>query len=403
MTDRDHPLRRTHHEASAIPVSGAWKPGDEVGCRKFATISAGRPFALEGGGSLPEVTMAYETWGELDAAASNAVLVCHALTGDSHAAGKSGHGHPTSGWWDAMIGPGKALDTDRYFVVCANVLGGCQGTTGPASLHPDDGLPYGSRFPVVTTRDIVRSQQLLARSLGIERWLSVVGGSMGGMQALEWACMFPEQVGSLASIASCAAASPLQIGWSEVGRLAIAQDPKWNGGDYYDAPAGDGPTEGLMLARRIAQIHYRADQSYQDRFGRSSLEGRERFDLWGRYQIESYLDYHGQRLARRFDANSYLILNKVMDLFDVGRGRNGVSQALKRVSCPTLVVSIDTDALYTPRQQTELYDGLLAAGVDVQYKGITSTHGHDGFLIEFRQLGPILERFIGETFKLQHG
>ncbi len=401
MADREHPLRRTLHEAAAIPASGAWSPGDAPGHRQFTTVSAGRPFALEGGGSLSEVTVAYETWGELDADASNAVLVCHALTGDSHAAGNSGKGHPTSGWWDSIIGPGKALDTDHYFVVCVNVLGGCQGSTGPASIHPDDGLPYGSRFPVVTTRDIVRTQQLLARSLGIGRWLSVVGGSMGGMQALEWACMFPEQVGSLVSIASCAAASPLQIGWSEVGRLAIAQDPKWNGGDYYDAADGEGPTEGLMLSRRIAQIHYRADQSYQDRFGRSSVEGRERFDLWGRYQIESYLDYHGQRLARRFDANSYLILNKVMDLHDVGRGRNGVRQALQRVSCPTLVVSIDTDALYTPRQQTELYDGLVAAGVEVELKGITSTHGHDGFLLEFKQLGPMIDRFVGDAYKLQ--
>lgn len=403
MADREHPLRRTPLQGTPIPASGAWKPGDPVGHRQFATVSSGRPFALEGGGQLPEVTLAYETWGELDAAGSNAVLVCHALTGDSHLAGNSGRGHPTSGWWDAMVGPGRPLDTDRYFVVCANVLGGCQGSTGPASPHPDDGLPYGSRFPVVTTRDIVRSQQLLAKNLGIHRWLSVVGGSMGGMQALEWACMFPEQVGSLVSIASCAAASPLQIGWSEVGRLAIAQDPRWRDGDYYDAEPGEGPHDGLMLARRIAQIHYRADESYQNRFGRASLEGPERFDLWGRYQIESYLDYHGQKLARRFDANSYLLLNKVMDLHDIGRGRNGVGEALKRVACRTLVVSIDSDALYTPRQQTDLYNGLAAAGVDAQFQTIASTHGHDGFLIEFKTLGPILDRFVGDEFKLQHG
>ncbi|MEZ5340473.1 MAG: homoserine O-acetyltransferase [Acidimicrobiales bacterium] len=285
------PLRRTPPRGLPIPSSGAWRHGMPAGHRQFKSISNGRPFALEGGGSLSEVTIAYETWGQLNDDASNAVLVCHALTGDSHVAGKSGNGHPTGGWWDDLVGPGRPLDTDRYFVVCSNVLGGCQGSTGPSSPHPDDGQPYGSRFPVVTIRDMVRSQQMLATSLGVSRWLSVIGGSMGGMQAIEWACMFPEQVGSLVSLASCAAASPLQIGWSEVGRLAIAQDVRWNDGDYYDADDGDGPHEGLMLARRVAQIHYRADESYQNRFGRSFLDGSDRFALWSRFQIESYLDY----------------------------------------------------------------------------------------------------------------
>lgn len=399
MTDHDHPLWRPEARGTPIPASGAWSPSRGPGCRQFARVDQGRPFALEGGGSLPEVTLAYETWGSLDADGSNGILICHALTGDSHVAGRSDRSHPTSGWWGSLVGPGKPIDTDRYFVVCANVLGGCQGSTGPSSPHPGDGKPYGSRFPVVTVRDTVRATQRLADQLGIKEWTSVIGGSAGGMVALEWSVMFPEMVRSLVSIASCVAASPLQIGWSEVGRIAIAQDPKWRGGDYYEAEDGDGPHAGLMLARRIAQIHYRADESYQNRFGRQSLEGRDRFDLWGRYQIENYLDYHGQKLARRFDANSYLVLNKAMDLFDVGRGRNGVIPALKRIDCPALVMSIDSDALYTPRQQRELLESLEASGVKAQFCEVSSSHGHDGFLMEFSQIGPVVEEFISEAYK----
>lgn len=347
---------------------------------------------------LDEITVAYETWGTLDATASNAVLVCHALTGDAHAAGPSGPGQPTDGWWDELIGPGKALDTNVYFVVCVNALGGCQGTTGPASLHPD-GKPYGARFPVVSTRDIVRTQALLADRLGIGRWLSVVGGSMGGMQALEWAVMYPDRLASMISIASTAAASALQIGWSQVGRLAVVQDPKWNGGDYYDSPPGEGPHEGLMLGRRIAQIHYRSDLSLHERFGRSVVDRLDQFNLWDRFQIEGYLDYHGQKLARRFDANSYLVLNKVMDLHDVGRGRGGIGPALARVVCPTMVMSIDSDGLYTPRQQIELREGIEAGGTPVEFGTINSDHGHDGFLIEFDQLSPPLSAFLADQYK----
>ncbi|MEL7158055.1 MAG: homoserine O-acetyltransferase [Actinomycetota bacterium] len=394
------PLRRPPASFDApLPSTGAWMPGDPVAWRKFATVCEGRCFALEGGGRLDEITLAYETWGELDATGSNAVLVCHALTGDAHAAGDSGPGQPAPGWWDDLIGPGKALDTDQYYVVCANVLGGCQGTTGPASPHPDDGEPYGARFPVVSMRDTVRTQALLADHLGIERWLSVVGGSMGGMQALEWGVMFPDRLASMVLLATTAAASPLQIGWSEVGRLSIVQDPKWNGGDYYDAEPGEGPHEGLMLARRIAQIHYRSDLSYANRFGRSTVDKLDTFGMWDRFQVESYLDYHGQKLARRFDANSYLVLNKAMDLHDVGRDRGGVAAALGRVQVPSLVVSIDSDALYTPRQQHQLRDLLRAGGTPVEYEELQSDHGHDGFLIEFAQLGPILSDYLARQLK----
>ncbi len=366
--------------------------------RRFAAIAGGgRQFALEGGGLLDEVEVAYETWGELAADGSNAVLLCHALTGDAHAAGSSGPGQRSAGWWSKAIGPGKPIDTDRYFVVCSNVLGGCQGTTGPASPHPDDGQPYGPRFPIVSIRDMVRAQAGLANALGVERWAAVIGGSMGGMQALEWAVMFPERVGALASIASAASASPLQIGWSEVGRLAVTQDPKWNGGWYYDAAPGEGPHEGFMLARRVAQLHYRSDRSLADRFGRHQVDRRDTFGLWDRFQVESYLDYHGQKLARRFDANSYVVLNKAMDLHDVGRGRGGEGAALARVRCPALVASVDSDVLYTPRQQEELYQGLLAGGADTNFEVIHSDHGHDGFLLEFDQLDPILAKFLAKN------
>ena len=394
------PLRRPSADnQDSIPATGAWLPGDPPAWRQFVSICSGRCFALEGGGRLEEITLAYETWGTLDATASNAILVCHAITGDGHAAGESGPGQPTPGWWNGLIGPGKALDTDHYFLVCANIIGGCQGSTGPASPHPEDGKPYGPRFPVVSMRDIVRTQALLADHLGVERWLSVVGGSMGGMQALEWAVMYPERLTSMVLLATTAAASPLQIGWSEVGRLAVAQDPKWNDGDYYDAEPGEGPHQGLMLGRRIAQIHYRSDVSFTDRFGRASVDHLDQFHLWDRFQIESYLDHHGRKLARRFDANSYLVLNKAMDLHDVGRGRGGVAEALGRVTCPSLIASIDSDTLYPPRQQVELRDLLRAGGAEVEYEMIHSDHGHDGFLMEYAQMDPLLDAFLSDQLK----
>lgn len=401
MFDPEYPLRRPAATGALPPATGGWRAGiDPPAWRRIITVCEDRCFALEGGGRLDRVDVAYESWGTLDASGSNAVLVCHALTGDAHAAGPSGPGQPSAGWWDDMIGPGKPLDTDRYFVVCANVLGGCGGSTGPMSPHPSDGKPYGARFPVVTPRDIVRSQAMLADQLGIARWLSVVGGSMGGMQALEWATMFPDRVASLAVIASAAQASAMQIGWSATGRLAIVNDAKWNGGDYYDAADGEGPHEGLALARRIAQLHYRADVSLEGRFGRTQADRFDQIGLWNRFQVESYLDYHGMKLTRRFDANAYLVLNKAMDLHDLGRGRGGVDTAIARINCPTLVVSIDSDILYTPRQQHELRDRLVAnTSVPVTFDEIVSDHGHDGFLIEFDQLGPMVDGFVSDQFK----
>jgi len=382
-----------------LPASGAWKPTDPPGHRQFFPFATDHAFTLEGGGHLRDITIAYETWGELDADASNAVLICHALTGDSHAAGTLGHGHPAAGWWDDLIGPGRAIDTDRFFVVCANVLGGCQGTTGPASVDPATGRPYGPTFPIVSIRDIVRTQAGLADHLGIEVWLSVIGGSMGGMQVLEWGVMFPTRVRSIVPIATCAAATAQQIAYSTVQRNAIALDPKWRGGQYYDAPPGEGPHLGLATARQLAHVTYRTDEIFGQRFDRGALEPMERFTLWQRFDVEEYLDYQGAKLARRFDANSYLLICKSMDLHDIGRGRGGVERALARVAAPTLTMSIDSDALFFPQQQLEIRDGIVAGGGRCDHVTIESPDGHDGFLLAADQIAVSLRPFLDEVEK----
>jgi homoserine O-acetyltransferase len=385
-------FRRAH--PSALPVTGAWQPGDPPGRRQFLDLTPGRPFALEGGGLLPAVTVAYETWGTLAPDRDNAVLVCHALTGDSHAAGGLDPGHPTPGWWDGVVGPGKAIDTDRWFVVCVNMLGGCQGSTGPASPHPDDKRPWGARFPVVSIRDTVRTQAAVADRLGVRRWRAVVGGSMGGMQVLEWGVMYPDRVAGLLPIATAAAASAQQIGWWSAGRRAIRTDPRWRGGDYYDAEAGDGPHEGLGTARMISMITFRSDDVFNERFGREPVEPIDGFSLWQRFQVERYLEHHGDKLVRRFDANSYLILTKAMDLHDLGRGRNGVDAAFARIRCPVLSVGISSDILYPPHQAREIHRLAAGAGVPAAYAEVDSPHGHDAFLIETDQVGGIVRRFL---------
>ena len=420
---------------AGLPVTGAWQVGDSPGERRFAIVTnLEHPFALEGGGELKGIRVAYETWGELDESASNAVLVCHALTGDSHAAGERSHSYPAGGWWNEMIGPGLAIDTDRYFVVCSNVLGGCQGTTGPADTMPDpDASPplspraslssrfsssysspscspsstpvgaeeaaphraqrrYGSQFPVVTIRDMVRVQALLADCLGVRRWLAVVGGSMGGMQVLEWAVMYPRRVRSILPLATCASASPMQIAWSAVGRLAIAGDPHWRGGDYYDEDCG--PWRGLALARELAQVTYRSSKLFDSRFGRDHFNLDSLYDLWGRFQIESYLDHHGQKLVRRFDANTYMALNKAMDLHNIGRKRGGVAAVLRRINVPVLTAAVSSDVLYPPYQQQAIYDGITAGGGDCRFVMLDSDQGHDGFLLEHDLLYKPVSSFL---------
>ena len=386
--------------ARSHPVTGAWVPGQPLGARQLYYFAPDRPFALDGGTTLHGVQLAYETWGRLDADGSNAILLCHAWTGDSHATGASGQS--AAGWWEGLIGPGLALDTDRWYVVCSNVLGGCQGSTGPASPHPADGLPYGSRFPVITIRDMVRAQARLSDHLGVSRWHSVIGGSMGGMQVLEWAITFPHRVGSIVPIATCAQATAQQIAWGAIGRRAIRLDAKWRGGDYYDAPAGEGPSEGLSIARMVAQVTFRSDNVFTDRFGRELADNAtlsEGIDLWQRFEVERYLEYHGGKLVDRFDTNSYLIIGKAMDLHDVGRGRSGLTTAMARIKAPALVMGISSDILYPSYQQQQIQALLVAAGTDAEYIEIDSPHGHDAFLINLAQVGPPLQRFLEHVAK----
>lgn len=356
------------------PVTGAWREGDDPGRRQW--IALPEPLALEAGGVLPDVRMAYETWGTLDATASNAVLVLHAATGDSHVTGPAGPGHPTPGWWASLIGPGRALDPDRWFVVAPNVVGGCQGSTGPSSTAPD-GQPWGSRFPIVTPRDTVAAETVLADALGIDRWACVIGGSMGGMRALEWAATEPERVERLMVLAAPAASTAEQIAWSACQLAAIQADPGWRGGDYYDAPPGAGPHRGLAVARRMAHLSYRSPAELQARFGRSPQPGEDPLH-GGRYAVESYLDHHGDKLVRRFDAGSYVRLTEMMNAHDVGRGRGGVPAALARIRAATTVVAVSSDRLYPVADQQKLASGIRGAALAT----IDSPYGHDGFLIE---------------------
>ena len=367
------------------PASAAWREGDHPGDRRFVDLG---PLALEAGGGLPSVRVAYETWGTLDEDRSNAVLVLHALTGDSHVVGPEGPGHLTGGWWQGLIGPGAPIDTDQWFVVAPNVLGGCQGTTGPSSAAPD-GRPWGSRFPRITVRDQVAVEVAFADALGIDRWAAAIGGSMGGMRALEWAVAHPARVAAVLLLATGAAVTPDQIGTQSVQVMAIRSDPRFRGGDYYDAPAGQGPHEGMGLARRIAHLTYRSETELDLRFGRDP-QGTEDPLRGGRYAVQSYLDHHADKLARRFDAGTYAVLSEAMNSHDIGRGRGGVAAALARITARAVVAGVDSDRLYPLRLQEELAE--LIPTCD-QLEVIGSPYGHDGFLIEIDAVG----RLVRET------
>ncbi|MBT0769229.1 homoserine O-acetyltransferase [Kineosporia sp. J2-2] len=371
------------------PASGAWRAGDPAGGRCFVRIG---DVPLERGGRLDNVEMAYETWGTLSPTGDNAVLVCHALTGDSHVSGDAGPGHPTPGWWNGLIGPGRELDTDRWFVVAPNVLGGCQGSTGPSSPAPD-GRPYGSRFPYLTVRDQVTAEVALTDALGIDHWALVVGGSMGGMRALEWAVMQPDRVERLFVLASTAAATGDQIAWCSPQLMAIRCDANFRGGDYYDAGPGQGPHNGLGVARRIAHTTYRSEAEINLRFGRLPQQGENPLGGGGRFAVESYLDHHADKLVHRFDANSYLVLSQTMNSHDVGRGRGGVAAALGRVTARTAVAAISSDRLYPPEQNAEIVAGIPDC---VPLRVIDSPYGHDGFLVEVERVGEILVELLGE-------
>lgn len=345
---------------------------------------------LELGGRFEQVTVAYETYGQLNQAGDNAVIICHALTGDAHVLGPAGEDQPTAGWWEDLVGPGKAIDTDEWFVVCSNVLGGCQGTTGPSSVAPD-GQPYGSRFPRVTIRDQVAVQAWLAEYLGIERIALVVGGSMGGMQALEWCAMHGDRIDAAWIGASSAFATADQIGTQTTQIRAIMSDPQWHGGDYAAHDAH--PDAGLGLARRIAHLTYRTESELAIRFARDHNDGEDPLgtsdvaQAYGRdhrFAVQSYLDHHADKLARRFDAGSYVVLTDAMNTHDVGRDRGGVAAALSRVAVPIIVSGVDSDRLYPLRLQQQIVDSVPTAA---PLRVIESPYGHDAFLLESEAVG----------------
>jgi homoserine O-acetyltransferase len=355
---RDLPGSRTP------PRTGGWREGDPAGDRLFLDLDG--PVRLERGGVLPRVRVAYETWGTLAPDGGNAVLVEHALTGDSHVTGAAGPGHPTPGWWAPLVGPGAPLDTDRLFVVCANVLGGCQGTTGPASAAPD-GRPWGPRFPEITVHDQVRVEAALADALGVRRWAAVVGGSMGGMRALEWAVALPERVDALFFLASGAAVTADQLGTQTTQQAAVRADP----------------VAGLGIARRIAHLTYRSAFELEERFGTTVQDD-------GRFAVASYLEHHADKLIRRFDAESYVVLTETMNTWDVGRGRGGVAAALGRVTARAVVAGVDSDRLYPLALQQRVADAL-----GVPLRVLSSPYGHDGFLIEADAVGALVRELLG--------
>ncbi|MEI8080291.1 MAG: homoserine O-acetyltransferase [Actinomycetes bacterium] len=376
------------------PVTAAWQEGDDPAWRRFVDLGG---FGLELGGSLPNVRVAYETWGRLSKARDNAVLVLHALTGDAHLAGPSGPGQPTAGWWSDVVGPDLALDTNEWFVVAANVLGGCQGTTGPSSLAPD-GLPWGSRWPRITIRDLVNVEARFADILGIDRFALVVGGSIGGFRSLEWVASHPDRVGAAAIFACGAVATADQIATQTAQIEAIVVDPGWAGGDYYYAE-GHGPYRGMGIARRFAHLTYRSEAELEQRFGNDPQLGEDPLGQHaagavvgaGRFSVQSYLDHQADKLARRFDAGTYVALTDAMNTHDVGRGRGGVDAALASITSPVVVGGITSDRLYPLYQQQELADKIPTSG---ELRVIDSPFGHDAFLLESQAVGDIIREAL---------
>jgi homoserine O-acetyltransferase/O-succinyltransferase len=350
------------------------------------------PLKLQYGDKLNHVTVTYETYGELNASKDNAILICHALTGSAHAAGIYTNGsvaeNTVPGWWDPLIGPGKPVDTEKHFVVCSNILGGCYGTTGPTSLNPATKEPYRLSFPRYTMRDVVEVQKRLMDKLEIASFKSVLGGSMGAMQVLEWAAMYPERVRSIIPIAIGARHSAWAIGLGEVARRSIMSDPAWQNGNYAQDQQ---PETGLGLARAIAMLSYRSFESLESKFGRERVsDARALTDV--SFKIESYLSYQGVKLVKRFDANTYLYITRAMDDHDIAEGRGKLSEVLRKMKMPALVMGINSDLLYPETEQKELMEYLPNA----QYARINSPHGHDSFLIEFPQVAVRVRKFLSQ-------
>lgn len=345
---------------------------------------------LESGRKISDVTIAYEAYGTLNRDKNNVILVCHALTGDAHAAGwHKGDNKP--GWWDILIGPGKCLDTDKYFIVCSNVIGGCRGSTGPSSIDPETGKPYGLSFPVITIKDMVNAQKKLLDHLGISSIYAVIGGSMGGLQVLQWSVSYPDYINKAIALAASAYSSPQQIAFNEVARIAIISDPEWNKGNYYYSRQ---PSHGLALARMIGHITYLSDESMREKFGRE-LQDRDRYnyDLSMDFQVESYLHYKGRSFTERFDANSYLYITKAVDYFDLTEN-GSLIDGLKDIKAKCLIIAVTSDWLYPPYQSKDIVMALNANNVDVTYREIESNYGHDAFLLEAGQLNYVIGGFL---------
>jgi homoserine O-acetyltransferase len=374
------------------PLAPSYPP-DSVGAvaPRLLELPPERTLELESGVRLGPLTIAYETYGELNAAGDNAVLICHALSGSAHAAGYHGTGaHEKPGWWELMIGPGKAIDTTRWFVVCSNFLGSCYGTTGPTSVDPATGRPWGTRFPTFTIRDMVALQRLLLDELGIGRLLAVIGGSMGGMQALQWAIDHPGRVAGVIPIATAGGMSAQGIAFNEVARRAIMGDPLWRGGEY---PESEPPAPGLALARMIGHITYLSEEAMHRKFGRRRLT--ESTASFGReFEVEDYLRAQGDKFVRRFDANTYLYLTRAMDSFDLVADHGSLQNAFAKCTASFLVVSFRSDWLFPPAQSQAIVQALKRSGHDVAYANLESDQGHDAFLLPGNRLGDLLSGFL---------
>jgi homoserine O-acetyltransferase len=373
---------------------------DSVGIVKTQYLTFAEPpqeMLLECGRSFGPITLAYETYGELSAAKDNAVLILHALSGNAHAAGYNQPGERQPGWWDIMIGPGKAFDTREYFVICSNVIGGCKGSTGPSSINPQTGRPYGLTFPIVTIHDMVNAQKMLIDHLGIEQLLCVVGGSMGGMQALQWVVSYPDRVRLAIPIASTSKLSTQAIAFDEVGRQAIQSDPHWKEGDYYGKPI---PRRGLAIARMIGHITYLSERSMHQKFGRKLQDKTQYgYDFLADFQVESYLRYKGDHFVDRFDANSYLYISKAMDYFDLAQPHGTLEQALANVLAKFLVISFSSDWLFPSYQSKEIVSALRRVGAEAIYTEIQTDYGHDAFLLESVQLSSLISNFLSHGRK----
>jgi homoserine O-acetyltransferase len=358
--------------------------------RRYATWTI--PLQLDSGATLSPVTLAYETYGTLNERRDNAILLLHALSGDAHAAGRHSHADRRPGWWDDMVGPGRPFDTERYFVICSNVIGGCQGSTGPWSTNPQTGTSYGTRFPVVTIGDMVRAQARLLDYLGIESLHAVAGGSMGGFQALEWATAYPERVRGAALLATAARSSPQTMAWNAIGRRAIMSDPRWCNGDYYN---GAVPSDGLTVARMIGHITYLSEASLEAKFGRRLQQGQEfQYTLDREFAIESYLDYQGTMFNNRFDANSYLYITKAMDYWDLPGQYGSLEAAFARSHMPFLLISFTSDWLYPTGESVAIADALRSLERQVTHVELETDAGHDAFLIDYAQQAPLIEEFL---------